>query len=546
MRKRNRKLSPFLGFIIFLIGTGGIWHYYWELRTEKLENFFPADVPVFAKFQINESKIEDLKTLFPQTDFFTLLNVTLFPDLQLANFEENILSWIGSEIGVSFLDDNNFFIGIEMKSKDNAQDFIKNFLAEGESFKTNIVNEIEIWMPEYSSSIAFGFHGRWLLVSSSSHTIENVFSSEIKLKDNVEYNNISNDLPKDSFFSFYIDTNKTTQLFKGSKYVTFKPLVEAISQTLPIIGMSADIEKKGIDIDTKFIADKNVFNPQKVKRDPNILMPKLAQFGSRDVLFFINGIDLYEKYKHTSNFLSQMNPQFSLIFEGLVRAKFYSIFGEDFDFESEFLALTHGQYAIMVDYRDELYPFLQFTFISEFGESDIEHNLSKFHEAVRLAQSQFTTKVEEVELPDGTLRKELVSVPREDIPIQEVAYSNEKYYTVENQVPDKKFSYGFVENYFVFSTHEEGIIGVINNKNNINPNLSENEDFRESVLFNYSPSESYGFVNLAKMTSTLEFLYSAKETSTVGHFLKTNLRTATFARKVFPEEMFLSAFLFAR
>ena len=342
----------------------------------------------------------------------------------------------------------------------------------------------------------------------------------------------------------FINTEKTVNLFTSPKYAVIKPIIETIAQTLPHIGIAAYPDKKGISIRTKLLTNEKVFNNLKLKKAPRELMPKLAQFASKNVLFFMSGVDLYEKYKHTKRFLSQMNPQFSLLFEGVLRAKFRELFGENFDFETQFLSLMHSQYAIIIDFKDDLYPFLQFTYLTKFGSVDTNQTLTDFHDAVRSAQSRFTTKVEEVELPDGNIRKELVAVDKEEISIQKINFEGGTYFTIDNEIPDKKFSYGIVDDYLTFSTHEGGMKSILSNKNQTHPNLSENEDFRDSVLFQFSPAESYGFVNFSKLGSALEFL--SEKSSPIGNFLKSIIRTATFARKVIPGEVILSAILFAR
>ncbi|MDH3324962.1 MAG: DUF3352 domain-containing protein, partial [Candidatus Peregrinibacteria bacterium] len=392
-----------------------------------------------------------------------------------------------------------------------------------------------------------------VFISSSSSAINEIFISEKKLESNEQYRKIRLDTPRKSFFFSYADSAQFVDLFlSGDRFATQKPLFDAGAKTLSSIGFSADVDDKSISVRSKILTADGVFSEHEIKKAANSVMPRLAQFSPKDALFFMNGIDLYAKYAHTKEFLAQFHPQFSVIFEGILRAWGRENFGDKFDFEKDFLAKMRGQYAVLVDFEDEAMPFLDFTLITGFGGVDIEKNLSDFHDAIHFAQSRFTTKVEEVELPDGTVREELVAVDESEIPINKIEFKGRDYFTVENSGSSnsKKLSYGFVENFLVFSTHENGLKSVLSAQATPENALSQNKDFRDSVLFRYSPSESYGFVNFAKLENAINLISNA-EIGESGDFsitnlIRKNIRNATFARKVFPGEIFFSATLFAR
>ena len=133
---------------------------------------------------------------------------------------------------------------------------------------------------------------------------------------------------------------------------------------------------------------------------------------------------------------------------------------------------------------------------------------------------------------------------KEEIAIEKIYFQEDSYFTVSDTDSKKKFTYGFIDNYFVFSTHEDGIKSVLSNKNQTHPNLSENEDFRESILFQFSPSNSYGFVNSAKLGSTIEYL--SEQPIKFASFMKENFRTTIFARKVLENVILVKTLFFPR
>lgn len=541
-KKKNRFIS-FFGFLVFIVGIIGILDYYWTIRQEKLEQFLPGDVALFSQINLNNKEARELNKIFPESSIETLLS--LFSQGNIPpTLIKGMHSWIGQEIGIALFEDKNFMLAFEYRTKDEVENFMENFKTPEETFNLQKFPEVEILTPNFSSNIAFGFHGKWFLVSSSPDTIKKVFSSTEKLTDTVEYNQVKEDTSISSLGSIYVNTKKFINIASYSpKYATFKPILDTVAQTLPTIGMTVVANEKGIVLQSKFLSQNN-FQLVNAKDDPIKNMPILAQYASKDILFFTNGSDLFNKYKETKEFLSKINPQFSLIFDGLLRAKFKELFGENFDFEKQFISFMHGKYAILIDFEDDLYPFMHFTFLTEFGGEETEKILSEFHEAIKTAQSQFTTKVEEITLPDGTIRKELVSVNKDDISIETIQHQNDKYFTVNNGEAQKKFSYGFIDDYFIFSTHEDGIRSVLSNKNQTHPNLSENEDFRESILFQFSPSHSYGFINASKLVSSIEYL--SEKPVKMTSLLKENFRTAVFARKVLQDMIIVKTIFFSR
>lgn len=543
MKRKKNKFISFFGFLVFLLGIFGILDYYWTIRQEQLEQFIPADVALFSRINLKNSELDNLKEFLPDANLenlFSTFSQGNIPPLLTKGME----SWIGREVGIAVFEDTSFVLALEYRARNELDFFMNNFKAPGEQFIVQKLPDVEILTPNYSSNISFGFHGRWFLLSSSPESIKRIFSSSDKLDHSTEYNQIREESVAHPLGFVFINSNKFINLASYSpKYAIFKPVLETITQTIPTIGVTVSADKKGLILQTKLLSEKEFKIPD-TKNDLTKTMPLLAQYASKDILFFMNGADLFNKYSDTKEFLSKINPQFSLIFDGLLRAKFKELFGENFDFESQLISKMHGKYAILIDFEDDLYPFIHFTFLSEFGNDDQEKILSEFHEIVKTAQSKFTTKVEEINLPDGSIRKELVSVEKEEIAIEKIYFQEDSYFTVSDTDSKKKFTYGFIDNYFVFSTHEDGIKSVLSNKNQTHPNLSENEDFRESILFQFSPSNSYGFVNSAKLGSTIEYL--SEQPIKFASFMKENFRTTIFARKVLENVILVKTLFFPR
>ena len=175
MSRRKSRFISFFGFLVFVVGIVGILNYYWLIRQEKLEQFLPSDVALFSRIKIGETE-NQLQETFQNTSLKALSNI--FPQENIPpSFLNKVDNWVGKEIGIALFEDNSFMLAFEYRAKDEIKDFMGAFKVPGETFISESFPDVEIITPSFSSNIAFGFHGRWFLVSDSSDTIKNIFSS---------------------------------------------------------------------------------------------------------------------------------------------------------------------------------------------------------------------------------------------------------------------------------------------------------------------------------------------------------------------------------
>ncbi len=536
--KINKKSKSFRwGFLLFLVGVLGFAFF---MRTTSLASIFSDEVAFFAEMSLNEEIVDKLgaKTMFDEVvgEKFDI------------DFDTSVLPWIDKEVALIIFSNKNFVIAAKVRNNGRFEKFLDKLKLPNEEFVVENFNNVEIKSPAFSSKIAIGRFQDWAFFSTSKMDLKTVLSGEKKLSQSDKFKKCKADMPFRSDAFVFFNTEKLFEIFvQNPKFSAQKPLLDLTAKILPAGGFSAKFEKTDITFQAKFLSEKNVFSERKILKKPNQTMPELARFIPKNALFFMNGIDLFSKYEHTKNFLSEFDAQFSVIFEGLLKAWSKDVFGEEFDFEQDFLSQMRGQYALVVDYAESDFPFLNFTLLTGFGESDVEQNLQNFNNAINFAQSQFSPKTETVQLPDGTEREELVAAELGEMPIQKVETEGGTYFTAENLVSSKKFSYGFVENFLVFSTHEDSLKNIFKTVSGEVLSFAENDDFRESVLFKFTPSESYGAINFSKLVAAFP-LFQSEENTAVSIFgiLKKQIRSITFARKIFPEAIFVTFSVFWR
>jgi hypothetical protein len=546
---QGQKKLFLMGAILFVLGVVGIFFWAQARLGGKLDHFFSSEAALMMEVSLTGDTTSNLAHVFPEADFESLFD-GMVSNYFAIDLEEDVTPWIGRKAGIAMFDKGDFVMAAKYRSRSKVEKFLNKFKLPTEAFEKRSIKGGEIWTPAFSSNVAVGFYKGFVLFSTSVERLEQNFLASEKMADLANYKRVQSDLPRSSFFSIYADTEQVVNLLAESgKISAQKPLLQSVAQSLPAIGLRAKMKEREVMVYSKILSHEGVFAEQSIPKKNNQMMPELAQFVSQDTLFFMNGSDIYDKYRHTKQFLAQFHPQFSVIFDGVLRAKSREVFGEKFDFEKDFLSHMHGQYAVVFDFENALQPFVNFTLITGFGSADTEQNMAQLQDVIHFAQGQFSTQVEEVQLPDGSVREELTAIDQKEIPIKKIEEAGQFYFTAQDPSDsNKKFSYGFLDGYFVFSTHETGVKSVFSSHANSDSSLTNNADFRESILFRYSPSGSYGFFNVSKFISAVALVSETEKEwrSVMTQFLSSNVRNITFAKKVFPEEIFWTATLFSR
>ncbi|NJP04005.1 DUF3352 domain-containing protein, partial [Candidatus Gracilibacteria bacterium] len=405
--------------------------YFWLIpQPGSIEQIVPADTAFLLEINVADLfPSEETKAPFELEPIANSSLQRLFPDSTI----DQLKPWIGSKIGVALLPENEFIVAASYRNKNKTKSFLQQFLLPDEILQEEKFEDLTLYTPQFSSQLTFTFHDGWFLIGSSKETLTQALTEERKLGNTPYYRSVAKSFPSQLSAHIFINSEYFFPLvFEGNQYLAKKPLLETMAQAIPAGGIALEMQEGKSILYSKIITKEGMFMDGKASRKSNKLVPQLAQFAAQDSLFFMNGIGLYEKYQHTKSFLSQLHPQFGIILDGVMRAETQKIFGEEFDFEEDFLAHTHGQYALILDFKDPLKPFTHFTLLTEFSNGSEEETQSHLQDIVQFAQGKFSPKVVEIELPDGTTRRELVAVDKDRMPLNEVKFENKSYFTVQD------------------------------------------------------------------------------------------------------------------
>ena len=551
-QKKSARFSVSLIFLIVLVGFLS-WAYE-QITIPNFDSLIPNDVAFFGEVTLSPRIIEKLKPVF-NTEDLSLLAQNLTNNQFELDFQKDVFPNIGDHIGVALWENKEFAVIMNQSSRSQTEALLQKFILPGEAFQKKKESWGELWTPNFSSQLAFGFYKNYVILGSSKETVEKIGSSSSKLNQNHFYQSIKQEKPDSSFFSVYINSEKILPYIFSQKFVSMEPLLKATTKAFPGIGFFATFDDQGVVINGKMMADENIF-PDKLQLSIPLFSKEatpLAQFSGKDTLLFTNGQNLFAKYQDTKDFLGRFDSQWSLIFEGIIRGRMRDIFGENMDFEKDILPYFNGPYAIILNEEETPAPFLSYTLVTQLQK--IDGKSLALDEIIKKAQSHFAPQIKTVELPDGTKREELVASEKITEPLEKVSFGKYTYFRVpQSSDPTKKFSYGFADDYFLFSTNDTGIKKALTALTS-GQNLLTTNAIKQSINLNLGKPDSFSYLNFEKFSALASLLKVVQQDTntppeiqnqglSVTNLILSKFKDAIFTRKTSSQGVTVKAILF--
>lgn len=535
-----------LGLLLFLAGVGGIMKESIFGTSFSLSTVLSSDVQWYGEVDTHLTE----KLFEGQEEFQHFMQTTLD---RFVVRDMDWSSWVKGDVALAKLDGEGFVLSFAPPVTKRARHFVEMLSTPEETVVRNTYNKQVYFTPAFSSPlVALDYKGH-IVVASSKQVLETALFTETPLRKDKAYKNLLKDSYKKGLVHFYIRTQKTLpNVASFSK--EYKPLFEALGETIPEIMVTIRPDKDILAMRINTSLSPGVYSKENAIRSGGKTLPIMARFAPKNALYFMNGSNLLQKYSHTKEFLSSLHPQFSVLFDGIMKAEVSRLLGEDFDLERDLFGLLGSQYATLVEGFDVSEGGLSFALLSQFESYDIETGLDKFHQAVRRAQGAFSLTSQEVELPDGTIREELVALDPSEVVIDKQEFAGVEYFSARTPNEEGRFSYGVVDGVFVFASQENGMKSIITSslETDAEQGLGANSDFREGVLYHFSASESYGFLNMSRLSEYVGVWQALQGESEEGSwldavsFLGESVRSVVFSRKTYPDKAITDLLLFPR
>jgi len=479
-QKKNRGILTLIVFFVFVFGIV-VWQQVFRLPT----HLFSAENIFIGSFDFDGISEE-----LPKSESF----LSDFAAENLGLSWKEIQPWSDEKIFIG-KQNNGAWMAIKIKNRQEENLFWDEQLIDGEFFKTEKVSSLTTKKFSYSSPLVLAYWRSWVIVYSSQET----FEKEIKSREKISQKSAFKHFNRNAFFNGWIRSSATIRSLEENSLPIEKTLLIALAKTLPSISFSIRSEEDGWSGSVKAEIDPKLYQALQ-DHNTDLLVPETAHLVPDDVLFFINGVGIDQKYNHTKKFLNALHEQLGIIFEGALSAQFHRYFDSSWDLKTDFLHRIRGEYAFVADQEDGINVV---SFLSGFANVTTGKE-EKFFSLLK--QDKIIPQKKETGSLGGKKQISWTTKPLSEVIPETIQAGKHLYFKMPKGFAEENILYGFLNRFLVFSTHELGIKKLFFTAEKKIGSLAENPVFRRAILYEFPSSSGYGFVNLNKLRENLEWV----------------------------------------
>ncbi len=452
-KKEKKKISPrakqkIRGGILILIGLFAITFIGWFLfgklfAPQEIAELAPAQKTVAVlevsidgnSGQVNQFyQLMDKYAVYRKDNIIKLLEASVPYD-----YQNELYPWLGRQVGVILYDtvdmDSMDSISpiyfVESRDQNATLKFLNDQKLSDES--DSIIEKDyagrKIYEFSQSQKAVFSFVNNYLVVAEDERLLKNYLdhlAEGLKLSDDDNYRKVANNLPRGGIAFGYVDYKRMIEalendkLFinqKGQELLVFKPFLDVFKAE----GISVFVENGRFTAQTFTAIDNAVLDGESYITFSEKYRGELLAYANQNPVFLMGGHDLTKEINRLEDVFKSGTKTPALVFEGILEAQKQLYFGKDISLEEDLLPLLTGEYLFTVENSFED-PKVSIFIELQNKSSDIP----KFEKAVNSfveVSGLFTPKIQQVELPDGTIGREVVASP------EKIEKSTSKYKT---------------------------------------------------------------------------------------------------------------------
>lgn len=431
-------------------------------------------------------------------------SLTLPTKLEAGNDQIKLAESLGQPFGInlvpmleSFANDGIAYAMVKDQGRNHPLLFIKTRTKhstlkyfEGLTMPNELLTKTEDKNPIYSypqgQPFAFQFIKKYVVIAQS--------PDALALLDNLNGQTLSEDenylksignLPRRSWILGYVDFQNLT----FSENPAVNSIIEPLKHAIRHIALSVRKDQEGFHFNTFLNLNKDLLSLNRGESSGRFTYELTSYIPEENVAMYIGGANLEAEWLNTLETISNLNPAYGVILEGMVRAQANEVFGAQVDLRNDIYPLFQGEYALSVG-TGELGKEISLILAHDDREF-AEKKLEKMAQGFRFLAAKFAPKVVIVELPDGTESRELVP----DTGKLESTEETVKGYIV-NCVEVTGTSAGFCY------TATDEIIVMTNSK----ARLLATIDLTDTTLLSESVSFRKSIANLSKVSDEVTYI----------------------------------------
>ncbi|MBU1018232.1 DUF3352 domain-containing protein [Patescibacteria group bacterium] len=505
--ERRKSKATFLDRLLFgILGIGLLMmvaffvYLVWFMFTNRSATYtLPAEKTV-AYFEL-----EDL-TLPPRLNQETVLDLmglsTVLEQAFQLDVEDLQEQLSQGRLGLALLKNgdnkNKLVLFFRVRSQKQALAFFEELGLEGEKLIVSGDKKLPIYSYSQSKHFSFSFIGPYLFITEKPSTLEMIQAvyrgEDANLNADPDYRKSLANLPRQAWGYGYLNVQA---LYFGENNA-LNQLIEPLKSITDHLVLTIQKEYNGFHFNTLLSLDPKLLALKKGYTDSTRFAYSLADFlGSQNLAAYIGGANLSDEWQNTLETISQLNPAYGIILEGVVRAQVSRVFGEDVSLRNDIYPLFSGEYALAFDYLENGQLGIRLI-LKHDDRSFAEIKLKKLLEGFQTLASQFAPRLKEFTLPDGTESRELVVDPSR---LKEITETYKDYEISCLDVSDSAygFCYAITDELIIMSNHPESIKETIDLSASPRFVLSQSQSFRQALSNLSAVSDEITFIELKNL-----------------------------------------------
>ncbi len=382
---------------------------------------------------------------------------------------------------------------IQAKSKGTAMSYFKTLLLDSESV-TESEDENAIYSFEQGQPYSFKFLDRYVAISNDENLLEQLKKNpEKSLSADPDYQKSINNLPRNKWLSGYLNVKKISL----AKNEGTRNLLEPLKATLHNFAFTVRQDEKGFQLNTFLNLDKTLLSLSAKNPEEKFSHQLTDYLPSENLALYVGGQNFAEEWLNTLETLSNFNPSYGLILEGLVRGQTDKIFGTEVNLRNDLYPLFEGEYALALG-KTEQSNEIELVLAHQ-DKAFVEKKMRKMAQGFESIAASFAPKISVVTLPDGSESRELVPDDTTLNKVTDKVGDNEVNCT---EVGSKTaFCYSVTDEVVVMANSKELLEKSLKAKGT--SSLSEGSAFKETTGNLSQISDEITFMNLERLNSLL-------------------------------------------
>ncbi len=468
-----------LAFVAFLL-------FQKAFRAQPIAKFLPAQNTV-ATLEINSNpthhQITKAVNLLKNHSQYSKDSLKEYVEKRFdLDYERDLSLWLGRSLGMAILnfDDANginIVYFTEFISKSNLETFLRENTVEEEGYK-------DYRMYFYDDSFHMTKVADYLFIAENKDALKKIIDSREKrepvLYGSSKYRRIDNNLPLGKLAFAYINYEAVDDAFfkhfpalseQGLSMRVVRPLMDSFkAEGIALVAMDDNFAIQSFLSLSDQVVDQTAtyLSAQKKYR------ADLLGYVPPEVVAFWGGENLETQAKRLIKVVSGGDLLYISGFETLMKNYVEKYFGADIDLEEDIFPIVRNEFLIVLeeDEDEKIYKLIANLNENQSAAVKVHEIAEKFAELGAI----FEPKVVEHTLPDGTVGREIVAIPKQ-ITKEELEYGDYKIFELNMGEENKSLYYAIAD----------GIAIITNSKKSIKQSLDlfdgEGESLRDTMVF---------------------------------------------------------------